>query len=107
MEVQRVSGTNGRVNYQSTRDILCLLAKGDKLLPNKAGACLILPGEKYYWIFYNRHEKENGKSPIAMYKYSPPQTGGSVRLHPNALDVLPVIGEFEYVKMISVLTSSR
>ena len=48
MEVQRVSGTNGRVNDQSTRDILSLLAKDDKLLPNKAGACLILPGEKYY-----------------------------------------------------------
>jgi hypothetical protein len=103
MEVQRVSGTNGRVNDQSTRDILSLLAKDDKLLPSKAGACLILPGEKYYWIFYKCHEKKSGKSPIVMYKYSPPQTGGSVRLHPNALDVFPVIGEFEYVKMISVL----
>jgi hypothetical protein len=102
MEVQRVSGTHGRVNDQSTR-ILSLLAKDDKLLPNKAGSCLILLGEKHYWIFYKSQEKRSGKSPIAMYKYSPPQTGGSVRLHQNALDVFPVIGEFEYVKMISVL----
>jgi len=103
MEVQRVSGTNGLVNDQSTRDILSLLAKDNKLLPNKAGACLILPGEKQYWIFYKRHKKKIGRSPIAMYKYSPPQTGGAIKLHPNVLDVFPVIREFEYVKMISVL----
>lgn len=45
-EVVRSSGTNGRTTNQTHKDLLIALSKNKTLLPSKAGACLIVPGQR-------------------------------------------------------------
>ena len=106
-EVTRTSGTSGFVSHQSHKDLLFVLRENDGLLPNKAGACLILPHEKQYYILYSKHKVKDGKHPIGITTYAPPKPGGSLMINGNALDEWPILGEFAYAKMICTLTLKR
>lgn len=102
-EVNRKGGTNGYVTDQSKRNLLSTLAYNKKLLPNKAGASLILIDRSCFWIFYHRHNSKAGSMDFAYIKYAPPKVGGSVILRGNIIDKYSIIGEFCYTKMITVL----
>jgi hypothetical protein len=102
-ELKRTGGACGMTSSQTTKDLLCVLHRSNTLLPNKAGACLILQDSKYYWIFYSKHNKKLESHPIAHIKYTPPNIGGSVRLEGSMIDFFPIIGEFCYCKMLVAL----
>lgn len=106
-EVTRTSGTGGYVTHQSHKDLLFVLHENDGLLPNKAGACLIVPHKKYYYILYSKHDPDTNEHPIGLTKYAPPKPGGSLIINGNAVDAWPVLGEFAYLKMVATLTLVR
>ncbi len=101
-ELTRTGGTQGFTSAQSHKDLLFCLREDNKLLPNKAGACLIIPNIKSYYIFYRKRGiKDSRDDPIAVTEYAPPSLGGSLRVNPNIIDRWPIIGEFAYVKMLA------
>lgn len=63
-EVNRVGGSNGLVTEMATKNMLAALHGNDKLLPNKAGACLIIKCKKYFCVFYTRNESSDVESRI-------------------------------------------
>lgn len=77
VEVVRTGGTAGTTNTQSHKDMLHVLQQNGSMLPNKAGACLILPDKKKYFILYKKHKFEV-EHPIAITTYAPPKPGGSL-----------------------------
>lgn len=106
-EVTRTSGTNYKTCPQSHKNFLFVLHENDALLPNKAGACLIIPHKKYYIIVYRKHNPDVGESPIAVTKYAPPQLGGAFTVNGNVIDYFPFFGEFAYTKMLATLVLKR
>ena len=106
-DVTRTSGSNGKVNSQSHKNFLYVLHTNDSLLPNKGGACLIIPHNKYYIVVYRKHNPKEGKAAIAITTYAPPQPGGAFTVHGNAIDYFPILGEFAYVKMMATLVLKR
>ncbi len=102
-EMTRLSGSNGYTSDQTTKDLFSALHRNQYLLPNKAGACLVLQAPKWYWILYTKHSVKPGTQSVAVHKYSPPNRGGSVLLHGTIIDHFPIIGEFCYAKMIATL----
>ena len=106
-EVTRTSGTDGYVTTQSHKDLLFVLHDNDGLLLNKAGACLIIPHKKYYYIMYSKQNPNDDEHPIGIATYAPPKPGGSFLLNGNAMDAWPVLGEFAYMKMVAALTLNR
>jgi hypothetical protein len=69
------SGTGGYVTTQSHKDLLFVLHENDGLLPNKAGACLIVPHKKYSYILYSKHAPASDEHPIGLTTYPPPKPG--------------------------------
>jgi len=93
-ELKRTGGACGLTSSETTQDLLCVLRRNNTLLPNKAGACLILQDSKYYWIFYSKHNKTMESNPMAHIKYTPTNIGNSVRREGSMIDFFPIIGEF-------------
>lgn len=106
-EVTRNCGTNGFTSAQTHKDLLFVLRENDTLLPNKAGACLIIPHDKQYYLLYSKHKPDKEDHPIGITTYGPPKPGGSLMINGNAIDEWPIIGEFAYVKMIATLILNR
>ena len=84
-EMTRLSGSNGYTSDQTTKDLFSVLRRNQYLLPNKAGACLVLQAPKWYWIFYTKHSVKPGTQSVAVHKYSPPNRVGSVLLQGTIL----------------------
>lgn len=106
-EMNRTSGTNACVNDSTHKDLTLVLHTNQSLLPNKAGACWIIPHKKFYYILYSKHNPGDNKHPIACTTYSPPKPGGSFLLNSNAISKWPILGEFAFVKMIATLTLKK
>ena len=101
-EFMRFGRSCGMLSDKSTKNLLCVL-KNARLLPNKAGACLIIKDLRYYWINYTRHNPTSPDKHIAHIKYSPLMVGGSVHLQGLLIDYFSVIEEFCYCKMLVAL----
>ena len=103
----RTSGTNGYTNNTSHRDLLRVLHANPSLLPNKAGACWIIPHKKYYYILYSKHTYKSDEPSIGCTTYAPPKPGGSLLLNGNAMVQYPILGEMAYLKMYLTLLLKR
>ena len=106
-EVTRTSGTNGITSPSTHMDLLSALHNNPSLLPNKVGACWIIPGKKMYYILYAKHTPEPEEHSIACTTYAPPMPGGSFILNGNALHKWQILGEMAYAKMLTTLTLKR
>ena len=97
VDVTRTSGSNGKVNSQSHKNLFYVFHTDDALIPHRAGACLIIPRDKHYAVVYRKRNPKEGETTIAITQYAPPQPGGAFSLHGNAVDYSPIIAEFTYV----------
>ena len=103
VDVTRTSGSNGKVNSQSHKNLFYVFHTDDALIPHRAGACLIIPRDKHYAVVYRKRNPKEGETTIAITQYAPPQPGGAFSLHGNAVDYSPIIAEFTYVKIVATL----
>ena len=97
-ELRRCSGTAGKVNSQSDRDLTDLMAC-TAMTPRVPHACLILKDTFKYHILYMGQDRRTVKHIF----YSPPKPGGSFQLPDHMLDDVPILAEFTYLKMLAVL----
>ena len=56
-----------------------------------------------YTLTYCRVNPEDGSSKVASHRYCPPQHGGSFAMVPALLERYPLLIEFSYLKMVTVM----
>jgi len=66
VDVTRTSGSNGKVNCQSHKNLLYVFHTNDALIPHRAGACLIIPRDKHYVVVYRKRNPKDGDTTIAI-----------------------------------------
>ena len=105
-EMTRLGGSSDRTSDQSDRDFLHAMQEVNASLPVRCGACKITRDELWYNVLYRKVNPKTDKSVIGHAKYSPAQRGGSFDMQPGMLTEFPWLGEFSYLKMLSVMVIS-
>jgi len=101
-EIRRCSGTAGKLESQSDKDLIDLLDT-TSITPRNSQGCLIVKDTFKYHIMYmgNSHRR------VKHVSYSPPKPGGSFQLPDHLLEVIPILAEFTYIKMLAILIVQR
>jgi len=101
-EIRRSSGTAGKLEPQSDKDLIDLLDT-TSITPRNSQGCLIVKDTFKYHIMYMGHSHRT----VKHVSYSPPKPGGSFQLPDHLLDVIPILAEFTYIKMLAILIVQR
>lgn len=101
-EIRRYSGTAGKLDSQSDKDLIDLLDT-TSITPRNSQGCLIVKDNFKYHIMYMGHSHRN----VKHVSYSPPKPGGSFQLPDHLLEAIPILAEFTYIKMLAILIVQR
>ena len=100
-------GSSGLVSYVSDIDLLYALKVHDGTLPCKVWATIIMQDHDKYWFVHVLCNPPKNRGKYACPKYSPPRNGGPSKIPRVCLSEHPVLAEFQYIKMMTVMILKR
>ena len=102
-ELYRFCCSLGPVSAVSNIDLLHVLRDHEATLPCKVWVSIIMKDNDKYWIAYVKCNPSKNVSKYACPKYSPPRDGGSFEMPTICLYKHPVLADFQYVEMLSII----
>ena len=102
-EMYRFGGSSGSVSFWSDIDLLHAVKVNEGSLPRKVWATVIMRDKDKYWFAHVKCNPVENCCKYACPKYSPPRDGGPFKMPQVCLSKHPVLTEFQYIKMWTVM----